>query len=140
MRLAPGGILAQRVLELAGTFTRPRAARKEREMANMGRAKNIARVIRLAIMITALTNCQSMTGETAGETLDDTSITTAVKAKLAAEKVSTLTSIGVATNLRIVHLTGVIETEALRQRASELARGVKGVRDVTNDITVRTSQ
>jgi hypothetical protein len=91
----------------------------------------------LGIMIVALTSCQFMTGATAGENIDDTSITTTVKAKLAAEKVATLTSIGVETNLRIVHLTGVVETEALRQRAGELARGVKGVRNVTNDITVR---
>lgn len=100
----------------------------------------IINIATLGIMIMALTSCQSMTGETAGENLDDTSITTAVKAKLATEKLATLTRIGVETNLRIVHLTGVVETEALRQRAGELARGVQGVRDVTNDITVRTSR
>lgn len=100
----------------------------------------ISNIAILGIMIMALTSCQSMTGKTAGENIDDTTITTAVKAKLAAEKVATLTSIGVETNLRIVHLTGVVETETLRQRAGELARSVKGVRDVTNDITLRTSR
>jgi hyperosmotically inducible periplasmic protein len=91
----------------------------------------------LGIMLLALTGCQSMTGETAGENIDDTSITTAVKAKLAAEKPATLTQVGVETNLRTVHLTGVVASDALRQRAGDLASSVKGVREVKNDIQVR---
>jgi osmotically-inducible protein OsmY len=78
-----------------------------------------------------------MTGETAGENIDDASITTAVKAKLAAEKPATLTQVGVETNLRTVHLTGVVAGDALRQRAGDLATSVKGVREVKNDIQVR---
>jgi hyperosmotically inducible periplasmic protein len=91
----------------------------------------------LGIVLLALTGCQSMTGETAGENIDDTSITTAVKAKLAAEKPATLTQVGVETNLRTVHLTGVVASDALRQRAGDLASSVKGVREVKNDIQVR---
>jgi hyperosmotically inducible protein len=91
----------------------------------------------LGIMVLALTGCQSMTGETAGENIDDTSITTAVKAKLAADKAATLTQVGVETNLRTVHLTGVVASDALRQRAGDLASSVKGVREVKNDIQVR---
>jgi hyperosmotically inducible periplasmic protein len=91
----------------------------------------------LGIILLALTGCQSMTGETAGENIDDTSITTAVKAKLAAEKPATLTQVGVETNLRTVHLTGVVASDALRQRAGDLATSVKGVREVKNDIQVR---
>jgi hyperosmotically inducible protein len=91
----------------------------------------------LGVVLLALTGCQSMTGETAGENIDDTSITTAVKAKLAAEKPATLTQVGVETNLRTVHLTGVVASDALRQRAGDLASSVKGVREVKNDIQVR---
>jgi hyperosmotically inducible periplasmic protein len=92
-----------------------------------------------AVVVFALTGCQSMTGETAGENIDDTTITTAVKAKLAGDKATTLTKVGVETNLRTVHLTGVVTSEELRQRAGELARSVKGVREVKNDIQVRPS-
>jgi hyperosmotically inducible protein len=91
----------------------------------------------LGVVLLVLTGCQSMTGETAGENIDDTSITTAVKAKLAAEKPATLTQVGVETNLRTVHLTGVVASDALRQRAGDLASSVKGVREVKNDIQVR---
>jgi hypothetical protein len=61
-----------------------------------------------AVLVTAaalLSGCQSMTGETAGENLDDAVITAAVKAKLAAEKPA---------------------SDALRDRAAELTRTVKG--------------
>ena len=92
-----------------------------------------------AIVAFTLAGCQSMTGETAGENIDDTTITTAVKAKLAGKKASTLTKVGVETNLRTVHLTGVVTSEDLRQRAAELARSVKGVREVKNNIQVRPS-
>jgi uncharacterized protein YceK len=45
-------------------------------------------------LIFILSGCQSITGETLGENIDDTTITTTVKAKLAAEKGSTLTRVG----------------------------------------------
>ncbi len=91
----------------------------------------------LTAALVVMTGCQSMTGETAGENVDDASITTAVKAKLAAEKAASLTQIGVETTLRVVHLTGVVANDAHRQRAGELAGSVKGVREVRNDIQVR---
>lgn len=101
---------------------------------------SLARLFALmAFLFVAVGGCQSMTGETAGENIDDASITAAVKAKLAGEKPATLTQIGVETNLRSVHLTGVVSSDALRDRATELARAVKGVRDVKNDIQVRPS-
>ena len=99
---------------------------------------NVARLFALmAFLSVTLGGCQSMTGETAGENIDDASITAAVKAKLAGEKAATLTQIGVETSLRSVHLTGAVSSDALRDRATELARAVKGVRNVKNDIQVR---
>lgn len=100
----------------------------------------ITRIAVLAIMIIAFDGCKSMTGETAGENIDDTSITTAVKAKLAADQAATLTRISVETTLRTVHLTGVVESEALRERAAEIARSVKGVREVVNNIKIQTNR
>ena len=91
----------------------------------------------LTMALVVMTGCQSMTGETAGENVDDASITAAVKAKLATEKAASLTQIGVETTLRVVHLTGVVASDAHRQRAGELAGSVKGVREVRNDIQVR---
>ncbi len=85
-----------------------------------------------------LGGCVSMTGKTAGENFDDASITAAVKTKLAEEKLATLTRVGVKTELRTVYLTGVVETETMRERAGELASQVRGVQKVENNLTIQT--
>ena len=84
----------------------------------------------------ALAGCQTMTGKTAGETVDDASITAAVKTKLAQEKVSTLTRIDVDTNRGTVYLNGNVEDTAMKTRAADLARQVRGVREVVNNLKV----
>ncbi len=85
-----------------------------------------------------LSACTSMTGETLGQNIDDTTITTTVKSKLALEKVSSLTRVGVDTVKGVVHLTGIVENSELRQRAESVARGVGGVRDVVNNLQVQS--
>ena len=92
----------------------------------------------LAVLVTmALAACTSTTGKTAGENVDDATITSEVKAKLAAEKMSTLTKIGVDTDRRTVYLTGTVDSTEMRTRAEEIARGVKHVSGVVNNLTVR---
>lgn len=84
-----------------------------------------------------LAGCTTLTGETLGQNLDDASITAEVKAKLATEKASTLTRIGVETVQGTVHLTGIVETAALKERAEAIAWGVRGVRGVVNNLKVQ---
>jgi hyperosmotically inducible protein len=92
----------------------------------------------VAIVATiALAACTSMTGKTAGENVDDATITSEVKAKLAADRISTLTKIGVDTDRRTVYLTGTVDNQEMRSRAEEIARGVKHVGAVVNNLTVR---
>lgn len=90
----------------------------------------------LAVMM-LLAACQSTTGKTLGENIDDAGITTAVKAKLAAEKVSTLTRIDVDTNQGVVALNGTVKTVEDKVRAEQIARQVKGVRDVVNNLRIQ---
>ena len=90
----------------------------------------------LIVMLGLGAGCRSMTGESASQNIDDTTITTQVKAKLAAEKVSNLTRVSVATAKGNVSLTGVVPTATDRARAEELARGVKGVQGVANNLQV----
>jgi osmotically-inducible protein OsmY len=81
--------------------------------------------------------CQAMTGQTLGEAVDDTTLTTTVKAQLAAEKASTLTRVGVDTYNSVVTLTGVVPSAADRARAEEVTRRVKGVRGVNNNLQIQ---
>ena len=65
--------------------------------------------VTLAVLF-LLSGCQAMTGETAGQNLDDRVLTTSVKSHLATDKLVTLTRVGVETDNNIVHLTGEVET------------------------------
>jgi hyperosmotically inducible periplasmic protein len=87
-----------------------------------------------------LNGCQAMTGETAGQNIDDTTITTTVKGKLAAEKVGTFTRVSVNTNLGVVQLTGVVNSSAEKTQAEEVARGVGGVKRVVNNLQVQPAK
>ena len=84
-----------------------------------------------------LNGCQAMTGETLGEHIDDTTITTSVKTKLAAEKGATLTRIQVDTDRGVVQLSGVVDSPAEKARAEQIARGVNGVKSVKNNLQTR---
>jgi hyperosmotically inducible protein len=92
----------------------------------------------LAVVV-LLAACQSSTGKTLGENIDDAGITTAVKAKLATEKLSTLTRIDVDTNQGVVALNGTVKTVEDKVRAEQIARQVKGVRDVVNNLRVQAA-
>lgn len=99
----------------------------------------LAHISAALLLLTTVAGCASLTGETARENLDDAAITAAVKAKLAAEKASILTRIGVETVQGTVHLSGIVETTALRERAAATARQVQGVRAVVNKLKVQAS-
>ena len=94
-------------------------------------------LVLIALLALAATGCKTLTGETMGENIDDTNITTIVKTKLAGEKGVTLTQVHVRTVQRTVYLTGTVGTEALKERTSAIARGVEGVREVVNSLKVQ---
>jgi hyperosmotically inducible protein len=88
-------------------------------------------------LVWLLSGCQALTGETMGQNIDDTTITTSVKTKLAAEKGITLTRVQVDTNRGVVQLTGVVDSAGDRSKAEQIARGVGGVKSVVNNLQVK---
>ena len=88
-------------------------------------------------LVWLLSGCQTLTGETLGQNIDDTTITTSVKTKLAAEKGITLTRVQVDTNRGVVQLSGVVDSPADRSRAEQITRGVGGVKSVVNNLQVK---
>jgi osmotically-inducible protein OsmY len=109
-------------------------------MIQMARVNSVNRMVGVALAIMMLlAACSSMSGKTLGENIDDAGITAAVKAKLAGEKISTVTRIDVDTNQGVVALNGTVSSEAMRVRAGQIARDVKGVRDVVNNLKVQAS-
>ena len=66
----------------------------------------------------------------------DTTITTKVKAALAADDQLSAVAIGVETTNKVVTLTGPAPTQAASDRASAMAQAVDGVNEVKNRLTV----
>ena len=75
----------------------------------------------------------------ATRSMDDTSITTKVKTKLAADSDTSAIRIGVETNGGVVTLSGEVPTETEKSKAEQLAKNTEGVTRVINNIMVRPS-
>src|SRR5207247_3383387 len=91
----------------------------------------------MVAVLSVLSGCRSMAGKSAGTNIDDASITTAVKSKLVADKVSNLTRVNVDTNNGTVYLNGTVESAEQRARAEQIAREAKGVHNVVNNLQVQ---
>jgi hyperosmotically inducible periplasmic protein len=91
-----------------------------------------------AMMALLLSGCAVFGGQqTAGEYVDDATITTRVKARFVEDEKVNALRLGVETMGGTVQLSGFATSSAERQRAGEIARGVPGVRGVRNDVVVR---
>ena len=101
----------------------------------MSRAFKTVAVLLVVLSFTAA--CQSMTGKTAGQNVDDASITASVKSKLVGDKASNLTRVNVDTNNATVYLNGTVETPEQKARAEQLAWQAKGVKSVVNNLQVQ---
>jgi len=75
--------------------------------------------------------------ESAGEYVDDSMITAKVKAAFAADSNVKATEINVETFKGDVQLSGFVSDAGDAQKAVAIARGVKGVTSVKNDIRVK---
>lgn len=75
--------------------------------------------------------------QTVGAYVDDAAITTAVKAKLVEDKTTSGGAINVQTLNGEVALSGFAKTNEERAQAERLAREVKGVRAVRNNLAIR---
>ena len=71
------------------------------------------------------------------EALNDTAITTAVKAGFVKDPGLSVLKIDVDTKDGVVVLNGVAADAAARDRASQIAQGIKGVREVRNHLSVK---
>src|SRR5882672_9740335 len=103
---------------------------KTRTVTNGGNIMWIASrsLVTIVLCTLLLGGCTALTGQTAGQNLDDASITASVKTKLATQDAaSTLTRVGVNTDRGIVHLDGVVPDQEMKQKATDVARQIAGV-------------
>ena len=91
-----------------------------------------------AILLASLLGCAGTpTKEGTGEYFDDTAITSKVKAAIFNEPSLKSAEINVETFKGVVQLTGFVSSRASIDKAVEIARGVKGVRSVRNDMRLK---
>jgi len=97
----------------------------------------------LAALATSLTlllvsGCAVSRGqESVGAYVDDTGITTMVKSRFFEDKDVAGSSIGVETLNGTVMLSGFAKNTLERNKAETIARGVKGVKSIKNEIAIR---
>jgi hyperosmotically inducible protein len=77
------------------------------------------------------------TDRAAGEVIDDSVVTTKVKAALVAEPATKARDITVVTRDGIVQLSGFVDSATEKATAAEVAQGVSGVKEVRNDLQVK---
>lgn len=91
-----------------------------------------------AVLLASLLGCaETSTRQGTGEYFDDTVITTKVKAAIFNEPALKSSEINVETFKGTVQLSGFVSSRADINKAVELARGVKGVASVKNDMRVK---
>ena len=100
--------------------------------------RNILAITATAVALLTATGCAVQRGqESVGAYVDDTGITTMVKSRFVDNKQVDAAAISVETLKGTVMLSGFAKNATERSTAETIARGVKGVTSVKNEIVVR---
>ncbi len=92
----------------------------------------------LSVVLVSFMGCAStQTKESTGGYIDDSVITTKVKAAIFSEPTLKSTEINVETFKGAVQLSGFVNSQADINRAVEVTRKVEGVRSVKNDMRLK---
>lgn len=104
----------------------------------MGKRNRAWTILACVMLIAAFAGCASTpTREGTGEYIDDSAITTKVKAAIFAEPSLKTFQINVETFKGVVQLSGFVDTAQQVGKAGEVAAGVKGVKSVKNNLIVK---
>jgi hyperosmotically inducible protein len=99
--------------------------------------KRLTVVLLSAAMLTAVGCAGSRTQESTGEYVDDSWITTKVKATLVDSPNVKATEVNVETFKGAVQLSGFVSNQLAMNEAVRLTSGIKGVTSVKNDMRIK---
>jgi len=98
----------------------------------------LAALVLGASSVVCLTGCAGdKYHESTGEDIDDNAITGRVKHALHTDSVYRYPDVNVTTFKGTVQLSGFVDNHDQKSRATELAKGCAGVKDVVDNITVK---
>ena len=95
-----------------------------------------ALAIGTSVLITGCTT-EQRSGRTTGEYIDDKTLNTKVRSALADNPEYKYPDVKVESFRGTVQLSGFVASAAQKTRASEIAKGVRGVQTVENKISIR---
>jgi hyperosmotically inducible protein len=101
--------------------------------------KILVAAIAAAGLVGAIAHAAEDTKRTMGEYTDDTMLLGKVKSALGSDKTTEAGEINVEVNKGIVQLNGFVDTTKEKAQAETVAKGVKGVKQVENNLIVKTS-
>ncbi len=97
----------------------------------------IGYLVLVALVVTFVACASSAKRESTGEYVDDSVITTKVKALLAEDSFLKSFQIGVETYKGTVQLSGFVDSQSTINKATEITKSVKGVKSVKNNLLVK---
>jgi hyperosmotically inducible periplasmic protein len=106
--------------------------------ASMSLASLAIRLLTALVLAVPVAACEVFEGrQGVAEYADDSTISNSIRARFIEDPVVHFGDVGVTTMNGNVRLWGRVNSERERQRAAQIARGVKGVRSVNNEVVVR---
>lgn len=102
-----------------------------------GRYRIVSFLVCIGLVIALLGCASTQKRESTGEYLDDSAITTKVKAAILADSSLKVFQINVETYKGVVQLSGFVDSAQSVKKAGEVAAGVGGVRSVKNNLIVK---
>lgn len=100
--------------------------------------RRIASLLFLVVLAVSVAGCAgSRTQERTGETVDDSVITAKVKAAIAQDSSLGAFQIDVETFKGVVQLSGFVDSQDAKSKATNVAGKVAGVRSVKNSLVVK---
>jgi osmotically-inducible protein OsmY len=104
----------------------------------MKQLSNSLSAVFLAVTLLSVSACSSPPPDT-DQYLTDVDVTNKAKAAIFTDPTTKDSQIAVSTTKGVVQLTGVVSSQAVKDRAGQLARGVSGAFGVKNELQVMTA-
>ena len=105
----------------------------------MKKSNFIIRCLMGFVLIVFVVGCaSSRTQESTGEYIDDSVLTSKVKAEIFGDPMLKVFQINVESYKGVVQLSGFVDSGQASAKAAEVAKSVKGVKDVENSLVVKT--
>ena len=108
-------------------------------VASQARIDNAVALVRQVEGVKGVENSMALKegGATVGNTVDDGIVTTKVKTALLADAEIKSFDIAIVTRKGDVQLSGFVDNQAQINRAIDVVRGVEGVENITNEMSIK---